>query len=172
MNTTRYPEEFGPHRYSLRIDGLDLAGKEDLGELVFVMFNPATTQESRDLTVGSQTRRRCVIFARNMGCAALTEVNLFAYRAGSKQDVFEASHYTDVEGPENDRVLVDVVQKADMVVAAWGGLENRRLFENRAKKVVELLRPLGKQLYCLAKNDDGSPTHPVSAPNKDPIPWA
>ena len=44
MTITRYPEEFVPYRYSLRVDQLDLAGKDDCGELVFVMFNPATTE--------------------------------------------------------------------------------------------------------------------------------
>ena len=44
MTITRYPEEFGPYRYSLRIDQLDLVGKDGYSELVFVMFNPATTK--------------------------------------------------------------------------------------------------------------------------------
>ena len=49
VSITEYPEEFGPLSYSLRIDGdhLDLAGKEDRGELVFLMFNPATTKKTR-----------------------------------------------------------------------------------------------------------------------------
>ena len=53
MTITRYPEEFGPYRDSLRIDQLDLAGKDDCGELVFVMCNPAATEEERD--VGRQS---------------------------------------------------------------------------------------------------------------------
>ena len=180
MSITEYPEEFGPLSYSLRIDGdhLDLGGKRDRGELVFVMFNPANAKENpRRL---SPTRRRCIHFAESWGFGALTTVNLFAYRSSSKQEVFQASFYTEVVGPENDRVILDAAGKADMVVAAWGELENTQLFVNRSNQVVKLLQPLHKQLYCLEKNSDeyGSPAHPspqgIRGPIKldiDPKPW-
>ena len=120
MSITEYPEEFGPLSYSLRIDGdhLDLGGKEDRGELVFIMFNPANARENpRRL---SPTRRRCIHFAESWGFGVLTTVNLFAYRANSKQEVFQANFYTEVVGPENDRVIFDVAEKADMVVVSVG----------------------------------------------------
>ena len=180
MSITEYPEEFGPLSYSLRIDGdhLDLGGKEDRGELVFIMFNPANARENpRRL---SPTRRRCIHFAESWGFGVLTTVNLFAYRANSKQEVFQANFYTEVVGPENDRVILDTANKAGMVVAAWGDMENTQLFANRSNQVVNLLQPLRKQLFCLEKNSDeyGSPVHPspqgIRGPIKldiDPKPW-
>ena len=67
MNTTRCPEEFGCYRYKLRVEGIDLSGKENRGEVVFIMFNPATTSEERDLETRSHTRRRCITFAKDEG---------------------------------------------------------------------------------------------------------
>ncbi len=180
MSITEYPVEFGPLRYSLRIDGehLDLGERQNQGELLFVMSNPAPARMNpRRLSV---TRRRCIHFASSWGYGALTAVNLFAYRALSKQEVFEASLYTEVVGPENDRVIVNAFRRADLVVAAWGDLEDRQLFVNRCNNVMELVRPLGKQLYCLGKENDkyGSPSHPgprsIKGPTKldlEPKPW-
>ena len=103
------------------------------------------------MSVGSQTRRRCIQFAKNHGYGTLTEVNLFAFRCRDKQGVLKKhkDNDTDVVGPENDRVIYEAVQKADRVVVAWGAIANTPLFRHRADKVVELLRPWGKQLYCL-----------------------
>ena len=60
-------------------------------------------------------------------------------------------------------MILDAASKADMVVAAWGCMENTQLFVNRSNQVVKSLHPLGKQLYCLEKNSDeyGSPAHPA-----------
>ena len=135
MNITRYPEDFGPDRYSLRIDHLELAGKDDCGELVFVMFNPATTVEERDLSVGSQTRRRCIRFAKSHGYGSLTEVNLFAFRCRNMPGVLKKhrDNDTDVVGPENDPVISEAAKRADMVVVAWGALYGTPLFRSRAE---------------------------------------
>ena len=40
---------------------------DDCGELVFVMFNLATTEEERDLSIDSHTRRQCIQFAKSVG---------------------------------------------------------------------------------------------------------
>ena len=122
VNTTRCPEEFGCYRYKLRVEGIDLSGKENRGEVVFIMFNPATTSEERDLETGSHTRGRCIKFAKDEGYGTLTEVNLFAYRAPCKTALQKAvtEEKVDAVGPENDRLMRDAVMGADMIVVAWG----------------------------------------------------
>ena len=119
-NITRCPEKFGCYRYKLRIEGICLSGKDDRGQVVFVMFNPAITSEERDLKTGSQTRQRCIKFAKDEGYGTLTEVNLFAYRAPDKDALYEAVREgIDVVGPENERVVRAAVTGADLVVVAW-----------------------------------------------------
>ena len=168
MNTTRYPEEFGCYRYKLRVEGIYLSGKEDRGEIVFIMFNPATTSEERDLETGSHTRGRCIKFARDEGYGSLTEVNLFAYRSPDKNALQKAVTEAGVDtvGPENDRLMRDAVMGADMVVVARGNTNDNRLFRERAQRVADFLMSLDKQVYCLGKNSDGSPKHPARGTNR------
>lgn len=166
MKITRYPKEFGCYRYKLRVEEIDLSGKANRGEVVFVMFNPATTSEERDLGTGSHTRRRCIKFARDEGYGSLTEVNLFAFRSPKKDDLYKAviERNIDVVGPENDQVIRNVATEADMIVVAWGNIDGRRRFREwaneRTQEIAEFLMSLDKQVYCIGKNSDGSPKHP------------
>ena len=161
MNITRCPEEFGDYRYSLRVE---FTGQDDQRNLTVIMFNPATTEEERDLTTeGHHTRGRLITLAREGGYRTMTEVNLFAYRCGRKEGLLRAARERGIDpvGPENDRVLSQAVQEADMVVAAWGVVADTRLTRKRAQEVEKLLKESGKQLYCLGKNQDGSPKNPA-----------
>ena len=164
MNITRCPEEFGDYRYSLRVEFTDQDDRRHAGHLTVIMLNPATTQEERDLTAeGHHTRGRLIKLAKEGGYGTMTEVNLFAYRCGRKEELLRAVRQQGIDpvGPENDRVLSQAVQEADRVVAAWGAVASHPLFADRASQVGELLKESGKQLYCLGKNQDGSPKHPA-----------
>ena len=163
MRITRYPDEFTEYRYSLKVE---FTGQEDArnrGDLVVVMFNPATVREDSDLTAGSHTRRRLINFARDGGYRSMTEVNLFAYRARRKEEMLWAvqEHGINPVGPENDRGISEAFQKADMVVVGWGAVAGNPMFAKRAREVAELLKESGKQLHCLEKNKDGSPRNPA-----------
>ena len=165
MNITRYPGKFGNYRYKLRVEFTDQDDDRNGGNLVFVMHSPATVREECDLTDGSRTRRRLIKFARDSGCKAITEVNLFAYRCGTKAEMLTAVRDQGISavGPENDQVISEAVQQADKVVVAWGVVADNPMFAQRADQVAELLKGSGKQLYCIGKNRDGSPTNPTRA---------
>ena len=163
MNITRYPEQFGSYRYRLRVEFTDQDVEYNHGTLVFVMFNPATIREESDLTVGSHTRRRCLKFAKGEGYEAMTEVNLFAYRSPDKAELLKVirNHGISAVGPENDLIISETVKDADRLLVAWGKVADHPQFAERAEKVADLLKQSGKQLYCLGKNQDGSPKHPA-----------
>ena len=177
-----YPEQRGPYRYSLQLSGLDLQGKDDHGEVVFVMRNPATEEnvsEDRDHT----TRNICCGIAQRLGYGAVTEINLFGYRAkdlSTLRDAYCAK--CDIVGGKNDRAINEVVSRAALVIVAWGRAYGRLVFrqkyDRRVKKVRSLIEPLGKTLYCLTKkNVDSSnfPPHPIGSLQvntmKDLTPW-
>ena len=164
MNITRYPKDFGDYRYSLRVELTDQDAQHHRGNLLVIMLNPATTQEERDLTVkGHHTRQRLIKLAKDDGYRAMTEVNLFAYRAPEKAELLRAVQGQGIDpvGPENDQVIVQTIQETDRVVVAWGAVATNPLTRKRSQEVVELLKGTGKQLYCLGKNQDGSPKNPA-----------
>lgn len=164
MNITRYPREFGDYRYSLKVEFPSQDPRHNQVNLVVIMFNPATTDPKLDLKAeGHHTRQRLIKLAKEGGYRAMTEINLFAYRAPKKKELLKAvrGQCIDPVGPENDQVISEAVQDAGRVVVAWGRLPNNPLFTERARKVAELLKESGKQLFCLGKNCDGSPKNPA-----------
>ena len=163
MEITRYPEKFGDYRYRLRVEFTEQDDEFNRGNLVFVMRNPATVLEAFDLSSGSHTRHRLIEFARAGRYRAMTEVNLFAYRCPKMAELVKAVREQGINaavGPENDQVISEAVQEADKIIVGWGRVHNHR-FAERAGEVAELLKGSGKQLYCLGKNNDGSPMNPA-----------
>ena len=178
MTITRFPQEFGCYRYKLQVEEIGLSGKDNRGEVVFVMRNPATTCEERDLIIeGHRTRKLCVKFAKGEGYGTLTEVNLFAYRAKDEKALFEAfKQGVDVVGPEeNDQTIREVVTAADKVVVAWGNIDGGRQFRElaneQAKKIEEFLRSLDKEVCCLGRNSDESPMQLTARKPWELQPW-
>ena len=137
MKITRCPEQFGSYRYRLTVEFTDQDAPDNRGNLVVIMFNPATTQEESDLSTGSQTRRRLIKFARLQGYKAITEVNLFAYRAPNRPELLKVMRNPaiDVEGPENNQAISHAVEGADTVVVAWGKVDGHPLCKERAEQV-------------------------------------
>jgi hypothetical protein len=162
VKITRYPEKFGDYRYRLRVEFTEQDDEFNRGNLVFVMRNPATVLEESDLSSGSRTRRRLIKFARAGRYRTMTEVNLFAYRCPEMAELVKAVQEQGISavGPENDQVISEAVQEADKIIVGWGRVHNHR-FAERAGEVAELLKGSGKQLYCLGKNNDGSPMNPA-----------
>ncbi len=163
MKITRYPEEFGQHRYRLTVEFTDQGREFNRGNLVVVLFNPATIREEDDLLAKSRTRRRLIKLAKDGKYRTMTEVELFAYRSPNKKDLAREVQERGVDpvGPENDQVISEAVQEADKLIVAWGKVPNHPIFARRPDEVTALLQKSGKPLYCIGKNKDGSPTHPA-----------
>ena len=88
MVIEEYPETHGDYRYLWRKRDLNIGGKVDRGEAVFLMRNPATEEEEgeeeKDRRKGRHTTRNiCRNIAERLGYTAFTEINLFALRATS-----------------------------------------------------------------------------------------
>lgn len=119
-------------------------------KVTFVMLNPSRA----DADVDDPTLRRCLGFAHSWGCGSLEVVNLFAYRA-SQPDIL--TQVSDPIGPENDRYLLEAIERADKIVVAWG---NRGSLRNRYQTVTSWLRGF-KNIYCLGFTQTGHPRHPL-----------
>ncbi|HDR3347406.1 TPA: DUF1643 domain-containing protein [Bacillus cereus] len=119
--------------------------------VLFIMLNPSSAnQDSEDAT-----SRRCLNIAKRLGYGSLEIVNLFAYIATKRKDLLQVSK-EDAIGPENENHVIRALNRADMVIAAWG--ENCK-YHNRHKDIYELFR--GYHLHYLGKTRDGFPRHPL-----------
>lgn len=125
--------------------------------VVFIGLNPSTADEKED----DPTIRKCVAYAKRWGYAGLCMTNLFAFRATDPAAMMAAS---DPVGPNNDATLRRLYATLGVLVAAWGN-DGKHL--GRANQVMCIL----PKLYCLRRNKDGSPAHPLYLPgNLRPVP--
>jgi hypothetical protein len=132
---------------------------ERLPEASFIMLNPSTADAYQD----DATIRRCIGFAKSLGCGALNVVNLYAYRATKPSDLFTRS-VSEAVGPENDAFLHKVLHYPslweDVIIAAWG-VHAR---PERVKAFAEIVKKHGLNVKCLGTTKAGAPKHPLYLP--------
>ena len=156
--------ECGRYRYVLgRRWGDDVARGTPAGPgATFIMLNPSTA----DAHVDDPTIRRCIGFAKRIGCASMTVVNLFALRS---TDPKALSRETDNVGPENDMAIRTACHplQAKVVIAAWGIIG-----QACRQRVSEVLTIVAQPLFCLGKSAGGAPRHPLYLPSSaELVPW-
>ena len=124
----------------------------DSGKIVlFVMLNPSTADEREN----DPTIWRLLEFARNWNYSGLVVVNLFALRSSNPRALRK---HADPIGPENDRHLEYWIEKADLVVCAWG---NHGILRGRGWKFKKLLDDKKIEARIFDYNANGHPRHPL-----------
>lgn len=133
---------------------------ENLPECVFIMLNPSTADATKD----DPTIRRCISFAKSLGCGSLVVGNLYAFRATDPRDLFRADEPTG--GLKNDEVLTDLFSRGHVVIAGWGA-------HGKPSRVEEVLRlPGAERVTALAVTKAGAPRHPLYVPGSAaPVTW-
>lgn len=131
--------------------------------LPFIMLNPSTADHTKD----DPTIRRCVSFAVALGYSGAVVYNLFAYRTPSPQVLMEmAIHGQDIVGPENDRILSNVLMDAaahcDPVIVGWGNALPPKFMQPRVDWLKAL--PGAESMHALGVTKGGHPRHPLYLP--------
>lgn len=135
----------GSYRYSLERtwqDGDRLA--------LFVGLNPSTADGNKD----DPTIRRCVGFAKGLGCTGLLMGNLFALRSRSPELLH--SHPAPI-GPDNDAWLLRLKDRAHVTIFAWG---SHKTVGDRCAQIISIMQPA----FCLGVTAQGHPRHPLYLP--------
>lgn len=126
---------------------------------VFLMLNPSTAGAFEvDPTI-----TRCIRFARRENAGGLVVVNLFALRS---TDPSVLAHHGNPIGHSNNRLIVESVQDATVVIAGWGVPGQ---LAGRDREVCGLLAERGVVLKCLGRNKDSSPKHPLYVRGDQPL---
>ena len=126
--------------------------------VLFIGLNPSIADENID----DPTVTRCINFAKDWGYGTLLMANLFAFRSTYPKEIYLID---DPIGKDNDHYLLECVKQSDLIIACWG---NNGTYMDREKIIKELV----PNLYCLQKNKNGTPHHPLRLPRDiNPIPF-
>jgi hypothetical protein len=129
---------------------------------LFICLNPSTADENKlDPTL---TRIRS--FCQRLGANEFLMLNIFAYRATDPKKMLAVE---DPIGPENDTHIHQAIEEAYHlnnesldIIAGWG---NHGLHMNRQEACLKQLAPYRQRknlnIYCLGKNANHSPKHPL-----------
>lgn len=120
--------------------------------VLFVGLNPSTADAARDDNTVRAWRR----LAWAWGYQSFWVGNVYAYRSTDPRGLWKAA---DREGPENTAHLIRMAAGAKMVVACWGAHAKPADYI----PVSELLAVHGP-VWCLGRNDNGTPKHPLFLP--------
>jgi len=122
------------------------------GTVAFIGLNPSTADGRRD----DHTVRTCWLRALAWGYDALVLVNLYPLVATDPRDLRRDTGRIE---QVNDATVLGRATAADRVLAVWGSPRNTA-DRARARRISELVAERGVELFCLARNRDGSPRHP------------
>jgi len=126
--------------------------------ITMIMLNPSTADGIQD----DPTIRRCISFASRMGATHLFVANLFASRATKPLDLLG---FKDPVGAENMRFVRKAVDRADLVVCAWGTQTNSRMRQLMQAQINALAVELkDEELWSFGVTKNGSPRHPLYLP--------
>lgn len=147
----------GTYRYLLgRVLG------KGANRILWVMLNPSTADALQD----DNTIRKICGFSARWGYDLLEVVNLFALRS---TDPTALKKHADPIGPENDRHILEAVQRANTVVCAWG---NHGVLGDRDLAVVRAIFAAGRTPVVLGMNEPSGkppraqPVHPLYQANE------
>lgn len=130
---------------------------DTLPTLMWLMMNPSVATEYGD----DRTVAKCQRYARAWGYGAMFVGNSFGYRCTDQKRLLEVP---DPVGPDNDAALLDMAQKADKVILAYGSPTHPSL-RLRGNEVALSLHRAGIELSVMRLSKGGRPEHPLYLPS-------
>ena len=130
--------------------------------ILFILLNPSTATEFKN----DPTIARCQKRSQLLGYEAFTICNLFAFRTKSPKIM---KNFSEPIGPENNRIINEILNKASKVICAWG---NHGTHLNQADRITKIIKNSGTRAYHLGLTKNNQPMHPLYIKyNKKLIKW-
>ncbi|MDF7674100.1 DUF1643 domain-containing protein [Acetobacteraceae bacterium ESL0709] len=126
--------------------------------IMWLMMNPSVATEYGD----DRTVAKCQRYARAWGYGGIFVGNSFAYRCTEQKRLLEVP---DPVGPKNDHYLLEMAQKAEYVILAYGTPQAKTL-QQRGTDVARQLSKAGVTLKAMRlSRKGGRPEHPLYLPS-------
>lgn len=124
----------------------------------FVLLNPSTagTPKPDGTEADDPTARRMRGFAADWGYRSIVVGNLYGLQSPKPAALW---NHPDPVGPLNDEYL-RLIAYMPLIVVGWGNEAD----PERAEQVCRILTAQGAQLWCLGRNANGTPGHPLYLP--------
>ena len=116
--------------------------------VMFVGLNPSTANENTD----DPTIRRVISFAKAWGYGGVYMMNLFTVVSSDPKVLRDNNNLGDFVHDKN--ILREYAKKCERIVFAWGN------FKEAKSRGYEIASEF-PNAYCLTKNKNGSPKHPI-----------
>jgi hypothetical protein len=120
--------------------------------ILFIGLNPSRADDK----INDPTITRCIGFARRWGYGQLFFGNLYSFRTPYPEQL--VANLETAYDEQTDYHLKKMISESERVICAWGCWT---FTEKRVKEVLEMI----PNPYCLGKNKDGSPKHPLYLAN-------
>lgn len=138
---------------------------KSLPVLMMVGMNPSTANPKFDDPTLYKGRR----YAISWGFGSLHMGNAFAYRMTDQKRLMEVS---DPIGPENNKHLLAMAERADLILLAYG-LPHPSLRYRGLQAARMLAEQHARKLHVLELSKDGVPKHPLYLKGTlKPVPWS
>jgi len=140
------------YRYRLCRWLLEVQEPEHEPYVLFVGLNPSTA----DASIDDNTVRAWMRLTLAWGFRMFVVGNVYAYRSRNPKALWKVA---DPIGPANGVALLEMAREAAYVVACWGN-------HAQPKHCLPVLEQLTnyKPVYCLGRNENGTPKHPLFLP--------
>lgn len=112
--------------------------------IMFIGLNPSTANESEP----DRTITRIIDFTKDWGYGGFYMVNIFTQVTEDPRKLDKIKNCTP------DELLMEFAKECDKIVFAWGNFKEAR---ERSKAIIAMF----PEAYCLVKNKNGSPRHPL-----------
>jgi predicted RNase H-like HicB family nuclease len=134
---------------------------EDAPYALWIGMNPSMA----DAAANDPTTHRECRMTRSWGEEAYVKANIMDYRATHPDDLLAPEVVP--SSPDNLPTILSATERATRIVLCYGVLPQS--LKGYAETVVNTLRLAGHELWCLGRNGDGSPKHPLYLRSDTPL---
>ena len=123
-------------------------------------MNPSTADE----TVDDPTVKKEIGFSQRWGYGKYIKTNVTPYRSTNPNNIDYKS--LNEFAYENLITILDWARCVDCVVACWGNNEGLKEWADQVYRALIIQKT---EIFCLGKNNNGSPKHPLYLKNQSTL---